>query len=322
MLVTVAAAAPAAGAVAAYLRMFSKKKSTRVGDNAADMGSPYIAAIPPSPTTRHGTSSTISTGHGSPHRPSVSDRPSVATHDTAAAACRHFYVDELRGLMAQAESHAVHYQILWNMAEVSPLERGAVLVMQALHFSIYFLLFLLYPRMGFRLLAYTAEESAVVWTQMVNDIDLGKIAAYHVPQLALEYWGLHRYVAQGAPVPMVVAPVARGAALATTEHSAAIPQSAGAAMESPERATPARTSGSSLSHDARGRGTLPSSATPSAARSRDSPEDYTISLRDVVLLIRSDEMVFRELNHQFADELDRQPGWMASFMRYVSGNRE
>ncbi|EPY15704.1 hypothetical protein STCU_11823 [Strigomonas culicis] len=145
--------------------------------------------------------------------------------------------------------------------------------------------------MGFRLMGYLGEESAVVWTQMVNDIDLGKVAACKVPQLALTYWGLHEgFLAQEAPVPAVIAELADPAAASppapTEEAAAAVLEAEKKEAATTDETRPARQAG----------------AAAAVGRAVDCRE--TLTLRDVILLIRSDERVFVELNHQTADALD------------------
>ncbi|KAK7200520.1 alternative oxidase [Novymonas esmeraldas] len=336
MLVTVAAAAPAAASVAAYLRMFFKRRSnsgTRHGEAktsaVAEASSPFLSfdsgASPPAPASGH-----------SSHR-SCSTNAAVS-----GAALEHCYVDELRGLFAQSESHAVHYQVLGSMAEITPVERGLVLLLQGLHFAICLTLFLFYPRMGFRLMAYTAEESSVVWTQMVNDIDLGKIAVLRVPQLALHYWGVKGlFTAQAPPPPAVVAsPPDQGLVLySAIDADAAAVRPADAAVDarSADTTTPTTTATpdpaplageaeaaavrEAQQHDGAAGDELggEESGVPPADSAAD-PAASVLTLRDVVLLIRSDEMVFRDLNHEMANELDTQRSWLQRLVD-TSGRR-
>ncbi|KAG5490594.1 hypothetical protein JKF63_00715 [Porcisia hertigi] len=337
MLVTIAAAAPAAGSVAAYLRMFFKRRnssSTSTGGAktsiAAEASSPFLASVhSPSdggaPFIR-GTCRSFVTA-----RPSLPMSPPSAAKERAGATLAHSYVDELRGLLTQCESHAVHYHVLSCMAEITHVERGFVFLLQALHFTIYLALFLFYPRMGFRLMAYTAEESSVVWTQMVNDIDLGKIGDVRVPQLALHYWGLDgAATAPEAPVPTAVVPneqkvdlckksegrfteevlVTDAEKLRTSRPGVdSADQSATFSTTSFDHATASSTASGIRDDSAVGRRGIEEHVIPTANVDT-VPAAAILTLRDVALLIRSDEMVFRDLNHEFTDELDRQPSWL------------
>lgn len=378
MLLTVAAAAPAAGSVVAYLRMFFKRRrshtvTTQSGTGHSDAGhgaahesrarttvaaeasSPFLPFAASAGATASGAATASRRSFGSSARPSL-HAPATsagAAADGAGATLAHSYVGELRGLLTQCESHAVHYQVLSCMAEIAPLERGLVLLLQAVHFAVYFALFLFYPRMGFRLMAYTAEESSVVWTQMVNDIDLGKIAELRVPHLALQYWGLEGvFTAQAALVPMVVPP--RPAEVVVFKPDPAPPRvasevtsegDAGSAAVfgvtgNTDPTSPAPPVGSKATTTTATAGAVPS-PTPTEpytthdeapheereeemSRPSDAAADAAASvltLRDVVLLIRSDEMVFRDLNHEIANELDLQPGWLQRFFDSASSDK-
>lgn len=348
MLVTVAAAAPAAGSVAAYLRMFfrrSNSNSTCTGDSTMSTtaeasspflvcgGSPNAGAAPPVPGARRSFAMA---------RRSLYMSTSSATMEGAGSTLEHSYVDELRGLLAQCESHAVHYQVLSCMAEITLLERGLVLLLQAVHFTIYLALFLFYPRMGFRLMAYTAEESSVVWTQMVNDVDLGKIAEPRVPQLALHYWGLEGvFTAQAAPPPKTPAPQEQEALLYKTSEGLVAEQSpvadAPISGASPYGSNNGNRAATPLSRFV-DRVSVPFEVTgpchDSAVNRKKSeervitpsdldaaPEASVLTLRDVALLIRSDEMIFRDLNHELANKLDIQPSWTQRLLAFLSGEK-
>ncbi|GET93533.1 hypothetical protein, conserved [Leishmania tarentolae] len=348
MLVTVASAAPAAGCVAAYLRMFFKRSNSNnlcTGDSkvsaTAEASSPFLAfgnslgadATPPIPGPCHSFDT---------ERPPLYMSTSSATEEGRRLTREHFYDDELRGLFTQCESHAVHYHVLSCMAEITLLERCLVLLLQTVHFTVYLALFLSYPRMGFRLMAYTAEESSVVWTQMVNDIDLGKIAERPVPRLALHHWGLEGvFTAQVAPTPMTVTPQG--------QEPAQYKSSDGAVAEGvPAAEAPTLDASPYSIHDGNEAATPPSRAVdhasvPLAASGPcdDSATDRNIgkeraittsndglavglsvlTLRDVALLIRSDEMIFRDLNHELANKLDMQPSWMQRLVASVGGGK-
>ncbi|KAG5464289.1 hypothetical protein LSCM1_00470 [Leishmania martiniquensis] len=348
MLVTVAAAAPAAGSVAAYLRMLFKRRCS--GSTSSGVSTTLTTAEASSPFLALGSYPNASPALSAPSacRSFATARlslhmPALSVAEGAGATLVHSYADELRGMLTQCESHAVHYQVLSNMADITPAERGLVLLLQAVHFTIYLILFLCYPRMGFRLMAYTAEESSVVWTQMVNDYDLGKIVERRVPQLALHYWGLDgAFTAQEPSVPMPVTPqkqemavsepregrVAEQIPVADAPRSSASPHGAGAVRGT---ATP---SSSGIDGHACGPSVAPD---PRDDRAVDGEVNegcnlttcevgtglamHTLTLREVVLLIRSDEMVFRDLNHELANELDRQPSWLRRLLRSRGGGK-
>lgn len=292
MLKTISSAGPSAAAVVAYLSMMGARRQRL--DEA-----PFVQ------TPLEGSSKS----HRGTAAPSTTT--TVLTHNG------NHYSEELRGLLSQAECHAVHYQILVNMAEISPVERAAVLLLQIIHFTAFTVLFVVYPRMGFRLLGYLAEESSVVWTQMINDIDLGKIGEYHVPELAMSYWGLREnFTAQQAPRPegptKAVALDEEEFLPTTTRTDAESPAAARHEKEANCRdiASPNTQQVVSLEEapaDVRNSSNIPPEVISSTPHKRDhSTRVDLLTLRDVVLLIRTDEMTYRDLNHQTSDAMDRQ----------------
>ncbi|RNF14663.1 putative GTPase activating protein of Rab-like GTPase [Trypanosoma conorhini] len=182
------------------------------------------------------------------------------------------FATETRGLLAQAESHASHVQILMLMTEITYVERAVAVFLQAAHFTVFAVLFLLSPRVAFRLMGYLGEESVVIWTHMINDIDLGKVSERNVPQAAIEYWGLHQ--------------------LTRAKASTAAATKPNGPEERDQDATAER-----------------------QQHSLDASEEE-LTLRDIILLLRSDEMVWREACHQVANamELRRKKSFLSSFL--------
>lgn len=293
---------------------------------------------------------------------------------------------ELRGLLSQVECATVHYQILLLMADIRPVERAMVLLAQGIHFALFVPLFMLHPRMGFRLMAYLYEESSVVWTQMVNDLDMGKIEMREVPQLAYAYWwwggrcvvpqaggvaaesssrvegalsGWHEgggggayagNLAAGAFRPTGATTPATGCAAhcAQATHDTTERELGGAHGETTgpalfkEKVDEDDGSGSSVCDgtaaaeekvvdggrcddrrdDAHGESLERVQSTTRGGEGRKRPSAELLTLRDVVLLIRADEMVYRDCNHLAATMLDRQPPHPRSlwsrFIRWTS----
>lgn len=295
--------------------------------------------------------------------------------------------EELRGLYSQSECHGAHHHILSCMAEIMPVERLSVLLLHTAHYVVFAVLFAVYPRMAFRLLGYLAEESSVVWTQMINDIDLGKIGEYRVPEYALSYWGLHdRFTAQTAPAPAVMPRKVSTAATLVTEPDTPRPPApvqaevAGTAQPVKERETssgnakvdsksqkrtstgfsepePQPPASSSSDEMVRPPFEISSTAIPvvreppvesvtavphprsdvqqpkeesrpsvitrghrRGSGSHNESGKEVLTLRDVVLLIRSDEMFYRDLNHQAADLIDsrrKSNSWAANLLKKV-----
>lgn len=186
------------------------------------------------------------------------------------------FSSEVRVLMAQMESHAAHVNILLSMCEITTVERVAAVLLYGLHYFIFTLLFFLYPRMAFRLMGYLNEESVVIWTHMINDVELGKIVERPIPRAALQYWGLHRFhhrqKQQSHTKSYVTEKEEEGRrVMHNNEASYANPSGDGAAENGGEDG------------DVSKRG---------------------LTLRYMLLLLRSDEMVWRDSCHAAADAID------------------
>lgn len=162
-----------------------------------------------------------------------------------------------RTVMNEAECHQMHLKIILELTNLTLVERWLVLVAQALHFVVCFVIFVLSPRMGFRLMGYALEESSVILTHMVNDIDMDKIVVAHPPPVAaLEFWGLQSHFR--------------------------LPEAAAEESGSSDGAQP-----------------------PIDSKATIAPCEL-LSLRDVILLMRSDEMYYRDVNHAIANRIDAE----------------
>nr|CCC94083.1 unnamed protein product [Trypanosoma congolense IL3000] len=192
------------------------------------------------------------------------------------------FAAEVRVLMAQSESHASHINILLSMCEITLVERAAAVLLFGMHFFIFTLLFLIQPRMAFRLLGYLNEESVVIWTHMINDIELGKVVERPVPAAAIQYWGLHCFGGDIAQ-PCVTRSDHSGEGGTPTDDGNSADSNNNHAMKK------------GGSEEERGEKGSDGVATP----------PQTITLRDMVLLLRSDEMTWRDVCHAMADEMDQ-----------------
>lgn len=107
----------------------------------------------------------------------------------------------IRRLLSEAENHQHHLCFLMELAKPNPAEICAIYTAQVLQFFVYLVLFTVAPRFAYRLLGYTYEESTVMYTHMINDIDAGKVAELsgHLPDSACRYWGID-VAADGLPL--------------------------------------------------------------------------------------------------------------------------
>ncbi|TCP43032.1 alternative oxidase [Rhodovulum marinum] len=107
-------------------------------------------------------------------------------------AIRHIRDDQgwIRELLDEAENERMHLMTFIKIAQPSALERGIILVGQALFFNAYFFLYLLFPRFAHRVVGYLEEEAVISYTQYLSQVDAGAAENVPAPQLAIDYWGL------------------------------------------------------------------------------------------------------------------------------------
>jgi ubiquinol oxidase len=146
------------------------------------------------------------------------------THLTSLRKMQTGYGPKIRTLLAEAENERMHLMTFIAIAEPNALERMLVLIVQAIFWNFFFAIYVFFPRTAHRIVGYFEEEAVYSYTEYLKEIDDGKIANVHAPQIAIDYWNL--------------------------------------------------------------------------------PVDAT--LRDVVIAVRADEATHRDINHNFANEYDKQ----------------
>jgi hypothetical protein len=80
------------------------------------------------------------------------------------------------------------------------VEGVLVLAWRRLMRCVWYFTFACCPRFGHRFIAYAAEENAVVFTHMINDINLGKVVNRAVPPVAREFCA-QTHILSAAPAP-------------------------------------------------------------------------------------------------------------------------
>lgn len=128
----------------------------------------------------------------------------------------------IRTLLDEAENERMHLMTFVAIAKPNWFERLVILLVQAVFFVFFFLLYLTSPRTAHRLVGYFEEQAVISYTLYLEEIDAGRVENIPAPDIAIAYWKM--------------APTAR--------------------------------------------------------------------LRDVVLVVREDEMGHRDVNHGYADELN------------------
>jgi ubiquinol oxidase len=97
---------------------------------------------------------------------------------------------KIKTLLDEAENERMHLMTFIAIAKPTRLERWLVLQVQGVLFNIYFLLYLISPRTGHRIVGYLEEEAIISYTEYLAEIDNGSIVDIPVPQIAIDYWQL------------------------------------------------------------------------------------------------------------------------------------
>lgn len=96
----------------------------------------------------------------------------------------------IRTLLDEAENERMHLMTFVQIAKPNWFERLVVLLVQAIFFVTFFLLYLLSPRTAHRLVGYFEEQAVISYTLYLTEIDEGRVANIPAPDIAIAYWKL------------------------------------------------------------------------------------------------------------------------------------
>ncbi|SDE02054.1 alternative oxidase [Cupriavidus sp. YR651] len=96
----------------------------------------------------------------------------------------------IRTLLDEAENERMHLMTFIQIARPSRFERVVILLVQAIFFAAYFLLYLVSARTAHRLVGYFEEQAVISYSLYLAEIDAGRVENVAAPALAIEYWNL------------------------------------------------------------------------------------------------------------------------------------
>ncbi|SDG41850.1 MULTISPECIES: alternative oxidase [unclassified Duganella] len=96
----------------------------------------------------------------------------------------------IRTLLEEADNERMHLMTFVEIAKPSWFERMVILMVQALFFIFFFLLYLTTPRTAHRLVGYFEEQAVISYTLYLAEIDAGRVENVPAPQIAIDYWAL------------------------------------------------------------------------------------------------------------------------------------
>jgi len=96
----------------------------------------------------------------------------------------------IRTLLDEAENERMHLMTFVQIAKPNWFERLVILMVQALFFVAFFLLYLTSPKTAHRLVGYFEEQAVISYTLYLAEIDAGRVENVAAPDIAIAYWNL------------------------------------------------------------------------------------------------------------------------------------
>jgi len=112
------------------------------------------------------------------------------THLTSLRKMQTGYGPKIRTLLSEAENERMHLMTFIAIAKPNAFERILVLLVQAVFWNFFFVIYVFFPRTAHRIVGYFEEEAVYSYTEYLKEIDDGKIENIDAPKIAIEYWNL------------------------------------------------------------------------------------------------------------------------------------
>ncbi|EFA85783.1 alternative oxidase [Heterostelium album PN500] len=93
-------------------------------------------------------------------------------------------------LLDEAENERMHLMTFMEISMPTKLERNLITLAQGAYWNAFLLFYLISPKTAHRFTGYLEEEAVITYTNMLHDLDAGKVENVEAPQIAREYWGL------------------------------------------------------------------------------------------------------------------------------------
>jgi ubiquinol oxidase len=96
----------------------------------------------------------------------------------------------IRLLLDEAENERMHLMTFIQITQPSGLERLLIRLAQGIFFNLYFLLYMISPRIAHRVVGYLEEEAVHSYTEYLAGVDDSTYANVAAPRIAIDYWKL------------------------------------------------------------------------------------------------------------------------------------
>ena len=98
----------------------------------------------------------------------------------------------IKKLLDEAENERMHLMIFIEIAKPNMLERWMIIMAQFLFWHFYFILYVFFPKIAHRMVAYFEEQAVISYTSYLKAINAGTIENIDAPQIAKKYYKLKR----------------------------------------------------------------------------------------------------------------------------------
>jgi len=96
----------------------------------------------------------------------------------------------IRTLLEEAENERMHLMIFIEIAKPNWFERWMIITAQFLFWHFYMFLYIFFPKVAHRMVAYFEEQAVISYTSYLKAIELGKIENIPAPEIAINYYSL------------------------------------------------------------------------------------------------------------------------------------
>ncbi|KAJ0989880.1 hypothetical protein J5N97_008236 [Dioscorea zingiberensis] len=96
----------------------------------------------------------------------------------------------IRALLEEAENERMHLMTFMEVSQPKWYERTLVIAVQGVFFNVYFLAYLISPKLAHRMVGYLEEEAIYSYTEFLKELDKGNIENCPAPAIAIDYWRL------------------------------------------------------------------------------------------------------------------------------------
>lgn len=96
----------------------------------------------------------------------------------------------IKALLEEAENERMHLMTMVELVQPKWYERLLVLTVQGVFFNMFFVVYILSPKLAHRIVGYLEEEAIHSYTEFLKDIESGAIENVAAPAIAIDYWRL------------------------------------------------------------------------------------------------------------------------------------